>query len=121
MRQQSKPEIIRCLLAAYTSKNREVVEKLLADDFTFTSPYDDRIDKAAYFERCWPNSERMRSVDFENIAETDGQVFVLYKVVTDEGKEFRNTEVFTFHGHRVREISVYFGATYKDGLFVQQQ
>ena len=121
MRHQSKPEIIRSLFAACKSKNREVVEKLLADDFRFTSPYDDRIDKAAYFETCWPNSERMRSVDVENIAETDGQAFVLYKVVTDEGKEFRNTELFTFYGDHVREISVYFGATYKDGAFVRQQ
>jgi ketosteroid isomerase-like protein len=121
MRPQSKPEIIRSLFAAYMSKNREVVEKLLADDFRFTSPYDDRIDKAAYFERCWPNSERMRSVDIESIAETDGQAFVLYKVATDEGKIFRNTELFTFLGNHVREVSVYFGPTYKDGVFVREQ
>jgi ketosteroid isomerase-like protein len=121
MPQQSKPDVIHRLFAAYMSKDRAVVENLLADDFTFTSPYDDRIDKAAYFQRCWPNSERMKSVAVERIAETGAHAFVLYKIVTSEGKEFRNTELFTFDGDRVREINVYFGATYRDGAFLRQQ
>lgn len=54
---RSKPEIIRSMFAAYRSKDRATVEALLTDDFTFTSPYDDAIGKAVYFERCWPNSQ----------------------------------------------------------------
>ena len=45
-------EIIRSYFAAYKAKDRKRVEKLLSDDFSFTSPYDDAIDKAAYFDRC---------------------------------------------------------------------
>jgi hypothetical protein len=46
---------------------------------------------------------------------------VLYKCITDEGKEFRNTEFFRFEGDRIKQIDVYFGATYKDGAFVKQR
>jgi ketosteroid isomerase-like protein len=59
-------EIIRRLFDAFKTKNRGVADELLSDDFTFTSPYDDRIDKATYFER-WPNSDRIRSHAIENI------------------------------------------------------
>ena len=39
------------IFAAYMTNDRKIVEDSLADDFRFTSPYDDRIDKATYFER----------------------------------------------------------------------
>src|SRR5438876_6720026 len=52
----TKSDLIRKYFAAYRTKDRKVLEDGLAEDFTFTSPYDDAIDKAAYFERCWPLS-----------------------------------------------------------------
>ena len=42
-------ELVREFFSAYRSGNREFVENLLSDDFTFTSPLDDHIDKATYF------------------------------------------------------------------------
>src|ERR1700704_1712305 len=75
---RSKADIIRSMFAAYKSKDRATVETLLTDDFTFTSPYDDAIDKASYFERCWPNSERIRTHVIEKIFEQGGEAFVLY-------------------------------------------
>jgi ketosteroid isomerase-like protein len=121
MSARSKTEIIRSMFAAYRSKDRATVEELLTDDFTFTSPYDDAIDKAAYFERCWPNSERIRTHALEKIFEQGNEAFVLYKCVTNDGDEFRNTEFFTFAGDQVRQINVYFGATYRNGSFVKAQ
>ena len=53
MPRQSKAEIIRGLFAAYLSNDRKAVEDAFADGFRFTSPYDDEIDKATYFVRCW--------------------------------------------------------------------
>jgi ketosteroid isomerase-like protein len=116
---RSKPDIVRSYFAAYRSKDRQVVEDLLTDDFTFTSPYDDAIDKAAYLERCWPNSERIRTNVIEKVFTESAEAFVRYKCVTNDGKEFRNTEFWTFDGDRIREIAVYFGATYRDGAFVK--
>jgi ketosteroid isomerase-like protein len=40
-----KAEIIRAIFAAYLSNDRKAVEEALTDDFRFTSPYDDEIDK----------------------------------------------------------------------------
>lgn len=117
----NRPDIIRRCFAAYMSKDRQVLEDALADDFTFTSPYDDAIDKATYFVRCWPNSDRMRSLEVEEIFDRGGEAFVRYRVVTNEGKEFRNVEFFRFDGDRIREINVYFGASYRNGAFVREQ
>jgi ketosteroid isomerase-like protein len=123
MSPRSKSDIIRSFFAAYKSKDRKVVENLLTDDFTFTSPYDDAIDKATYFERCWPISisKRIQTHNLEKIFAEGSEAFVLYKCITDEGKEFRNTEFFRFEGDRIRQVYVYFGATYKDGAFIKQQ
>jgi len=57
----SKAEMIRGIFAAYMSNDRKVVEDALTDDFRFTSPYDDEIDKATYFERCWAQQQLDRA------------------------------------------------------------
>jgi ketosteroid isomerase-like protein len=115
----SKAQIIRTCFAAYKARDRQAVEDLFTDDFRFTSPYDDEIDKAAYFERCWPHSVRIRAHVLERIFEDGDEAFVTYKCTMDDGEEFRNTEFFRFDGDNVRRIDVYFGATYKDGVFVK--
>jgi len=46
-----RERLIRNLFAAYLGNDRQRVADALADDFRFTSPFDDDIDKAAYFER----------------------------------------------------------------------
>jgi ketosteroid isomerase-like protein len=80
-----KSDIIRSCFDAYGSKDRKTVERLLTDDFTFTSPYDDAIDKTAYFERCWPNSDRIQTHVLEKICEESGEAFILYRCITNEG------------------------------------
>ena len=117
----SKPEIIRAIFAAYLSNDRKVVEKSLTDDFRFTSPYDDEIDKATYFERCWRSSDSIERHELEKIFVEGDEAFVTYKCVAKGGKNFRNTEFFTFKGDKVKRIDVYFGATYEDGAFMKQQ
>jgi ketosteroid isomerase-like protein len=116
----SKSDLIRNCFAAYKTKDRAAIDALLADDFTFTSPYDDKIDRAEYFVRCWPNADRIKAHILERIFVEGDEAFVTYKCVTNDGKEFRNTEFFSFTGDQVREINVYFGATYRDGAFVKQ-
>jgi ketosteroid isomerase-like protein len=117
----NKSELIRALFAAYRANDRASVEKSFTDDFTFTSPYDDRIDKATYFERCWRVSDWIERQALEKIFVEGEEAFVTYEVVAKDGKRFRNTEFFRFDGERIRSIDVYFGATYKEGVFVKQQ
>jgi ketosteroid isomerase-like protein len=115
-----KSEIIRALFAAYSARDRMAVEDALAEDFRFTSPYDDEIDKATYFERCWRNSDWIERHDLEKMAVIGDEAFVTYRCLAKGGRSFRNTEFFRFEGDRVKRIDVYFGATYQDGVFVKQ-
>ena len=117
----SKTEIIRALFAAYLSNDRRAVEASYTDDFRFTSPFDDEIDKATYFERCWRVSDWIERQDLEKIMVDSEAAFVTYRCVAKDGKSFRNTEFFTFAGDRIRRIDVYFGATYQHGVFVRQR
>ena len=62
----SVSQVIRKCYAAYQTGDRGAIEPLLSEDFTFTSPLDDHIDRAAYFSRCWPNSEHIRAFTIES-------------------------------------------------------
>jgi len=57
--------IARACLQAYADKDRATIEALIDDDFHFTSPLDNALDRATYFKICWPNSAAMMS--FENV------------------------------------------------------
>jgi ketosteroid isomerase-like protein len=117
---QHKADTIRAVFAAYLANDRSAVEHALADDFRFTSPYDDHIDKVTYFERCWRNSDWIERHDLERIFVEGDEAFVTYTCVATNGKSFRNTEFFAFEGDKIKRIDVYFGATYQNGVFVRQ-
>ena len=118
----AKSDLIHNCFAAYKNRDRGVLEKAFAEDFTFTSPYDDHISKAEYFQRCWPvGSSGQMSNEIERIFEHDNAAFVTYRCAIEKGETFRNTEFFVFEGERVKSIDVYFGASYNDGKFVKQE
>ena len=116
--------IVRAVFAAYVAKDRTTIERLIAPDFHFTSPLDNRIDRETYFERCWPNSEWTEAFDFVRFTAGDDQVAVTYEARSTGGKRFRNTEIFTLRGDQVVEVEVYFGwslpHTASAGGFVDQ-
>src|SRR5436305_7118395 len=116
----SRAATIRAIFAAYMRNDRRVVEDALAEDFRFTSPYDDQIDKKTYFERCWKNSDWIERHELEKIFVEGDEAFVTYKCTAGGGKSFRNTEFFVFAGDKVRRIDVYFGASHQDGAFIKQ-
>lgn len=120
MRDRTKAEIVRGLFAAYMSNDRKAVEDALTADFRFTSPYDDAIDKATYFERCWRNSDWIERHELERIFVDGEGAFVTYNCVAKSGQNFRNTEFFAFDGDSIKSIDVYFGATYENGVFVKK-
>jgi ketosteroid isomerase-like protein len=103
-------QIARDIYGAYASGDRSVVEALLSDDFTFYSPADVGIDRARYFERCWPNSELIGDVAFVRLAELGDEVVVTYEGTRTDGSRFRNTEVLTFKGEKICKAEVYFGS-----------
>jgi len=102
-------KLARDCYGAYESGDRRVVEELLSDDFTFYSPADVGIDRATYFERCWPNSGQIKAFEFKRLVEAGDEVVVTYEATRTDGTRFRNTEVLTFAGDKIRRAEVYFG------------
>jgi len=107
--------LVRRCYQAYAAGDRQAMEGLLSDDFTFSSPWDDHIGRAAYFARCWPHSRQIRSIAIEDIVEHGPDVFVRYRAALHTGKEFRNVEVFRCHAGRIAAVDVYFGRTLAEG------
>lgn len=105
----SRSHLVRSCFAAYQSGDRRVVEALLADDFTFSSPVDVGIDRTIYFERCWPGSETLEAFEFKRFHEVGDEVVVTYEAERSDGRRFRNTEVFGFEADRIKSVEVYFG------------
>ena len=102
-------QIARECYGAYESGDRSVVERLLTDDFTFYSPADPGIDRARYFERCWPNAQLIERFEFKRLIERGDEVVVTYESTRTDGSRFRNTEVLAFDGDKIRKAEVYFG------------
>jgi ketosteroid isomerase-like protein len=109
MTSTARTDVVRRCYAAYESGEREVVEELLTDDFRFWSPADPGIDRATYFERCWPNNEHLRAFEFVRLHEVGDEAVVTYEAERTDGSRFRNTEIFGFAGDRIRTVEVYFG------------
>jgi SnoaL-like domain len=80
--------IARAAYEAYVAKDLAAIEELIAEDFHFTSPLDNRIDRATYFARCWPNSEAIKSFDFINLVADGDRVFVTYEGRRANGRAF---------------------------------
>jgi ketosteroid isomerase-like protein len=110
--------VVRAYFGAYESEDRDAAEQLLSKDFTFTSPNDDAIDRATYFERCWPQGDAARDQTIEAIVVDGQKAFVTYSCATGNGKSFRNTEVITFSGEQIASVDVYFGPAWQDGVIV---
>jgi ketosteroid isomerase-like protein len=94
---------------AYETGDRQLIEDLLAEDLVFFSPPDPGIDRAAYFERCWPNAGNIDAFEFVRLIEAGDEVLVTYESTRSDGSRFRNTEVLTFAGGKIARIEVYFG------------
>jgi hypothetical protein len=88
---------------------KAALEALLADDFHFTSPLDNRLDRETYFRRCWPNSEVIEGFDFVHLVPDGDRVFVTYEGRNTNGHRFRNTETHTIRDQHIVEVEVYFG------------
>jgi ketosteroid isomerase-like protein len=102
-------QLVRAAYGAYESGDRAALEELLAEDLVFYSPPDPGIGRAAYFERCWPNWEAIESFDLVRMVENGDEVIVTYESTKTDGRRFRNTEVLTFDGDKIRKQEVYFG------------
>ena len=103
-------DTVRAMFDAYWKQDRASADRLLADGFTFTSPQDDHIDKAAFFDRCFPTADRFVSYDLVHVVPTDGDdVFVMYEYRLTTGEVHRNVEILTVRDGVIFETQVFFG------------
>ncbi len=102
-------QLTRDLYDAFAAGDRERVERLLDDDFAFSSPLDVGLDRSGYFERCWPGAGRRQQFEFVRLAEVGDEVVVTYELTHADGRRGCNTEVVGFRGGRIRSVEVYFG------------
>jgi len=100
--------VARAALKAYVDKDRDAIEALLADDFHFTSPLDNALDRATYMRRCWPNSRTTEAFDEVAATETGDLAFVVYEARAG-GHRFRNCEMYLVRDGKLRSVEVYFG------------
>src|SRR5438105_4469433 len=105
---EDKIAVAKACFEAFVAKDRAAVEALIAEEFSFTSPLDNRIDRATYFERCWPNSEGIDGFDFVNLVAHGDLVFVTYEGHAGDHL-FRNTEILRVVDGKIVEVEVYFG------------
>ncbi len=101
-------KIARASYLAYVNKDRAAIEALIDEGFHFTSPLDNRIDRATYFARCWPNCETIISFEFIHVVSSGERVFVTYEGSSTRGR-FRNTELLTIKHGKIVEVQVFFG------------
>jgi ketosteroid isomerase-like protein len=99
----------RELYLAFAAGDRDFVDGILAEEFTFSSPVDVGLDRAGYFERCWPGAGQGQRFEFVRLVETGDEIIVTYELTRRDGARGRNTEVLTFDGNRITRAEVYFG------------
>jgi ketosteroid isomerase-like protein len=106
----SPTSIVEAAFRHYRSQDRDAAFPLYADDFTFTSPRDDHIDKAAFFARCFPTADRFKEQRLLHVTPVDRElVLAHYEFELMTGDRYRNVEAFTVRDGLIREVQVFFG------------
>ena len=105
-----RKQIARDSYAAFAAGDRSFFERRLSPDFQFSAPPDPMLDRAGYFERCWPGAGRGQEFHFVRVIESGNEVVVTYESDTSGGGWGRNTEIITFDDEdNIVRTEVYFG------------
>ena len=106
----SPVDVVEAAFRYYRSQDRDAALPLYAGEFTFTSPQDDHIDKAVFFERCFPTAARFREHRLLTVTRADPElVLVYYEYELVTGERYRNMEAITVREGLIREVRVFFG------------
>ena len=111
MAEASKTEIIRALFAAYLANDRRAVEALSRTISASPVPYDDGIDKATYFERCWRGTTGSSGRIWKGSWSRARRPLSLIAASQRTERVSATPSSSPSQGGRVRRIDVYFGAT----------
>ncbi len=109
MPEHTRLDLVRDSYRAYEERDRDLIEEVMGEGLTFFAPTDPGIDRAEYFERCWPNATTTKAFEFKRLREMGDEVLVTYEATRTDGTRFRNTEIFAFDGGKITRVEVYFG------------
>jgi hypothetical protein len=109
MTESDRIQTARACYEAYATGDRALIERTFSSGFRFSSPDDPLLDRAGFFERCWPGAGRIAHFDIVRIAAHGDDVIVTYEATRADGTRFRNTEVLGFSGDQVVRCEVYYG------------
>lgn len=107
--ERANADLIRQCYQCWESGDRATLDSLLAADFTFTSPNDDHISKAEYWDVCWVHQPEVNPMDIEVLMVNEREGFARYSSEGSDGRRFRNTEYFQFENGQIKAVEVYFG------------
>jgi len=105
----SVEKTVRAYYTAFEKKDWDLMEQILADGFTFSSPLDDHISTEAFKERCWPNAYNIKRFDVEKLMVNGDEALVITNGWTMTGKLFRNGEYFRLKDGKIIEYECFFG------------
>ncbi|MEO8261179.1 MAG: nuclear transport factor 2 family protein [Pseudolysinimonas sp.] len=106
----SNSDIVHQFMTAFQTQDRELAESLAADDFHFTSPQDAHIDRAEWFEKCFPSVGHFTDHRLLQVIEADDDLVLLrYEYELENGERYRNCEAQTVRDGQIHEVEVYFG------------
>jgi hypothetical protein len=109
---QQAEQAVRNYLTGFEQRDWNMTSSQFADGFTFSSPnHDDHIPVEVFKERCWPQSQHFKNVEFTQILVSGDHGFALYNVTTTEGKLIRNIDYYTFSKGKIKSIECFFGGT----------
>ncbi len=95
--------------SAFARGDRHFIEEHLAGNFTFSAPPDPHLDRAGYFERCWPGAGKGGVIEFIRLIESGDEVVITYEAKLPNGGKGVNTEILTFDSDKLCRAEVYFG------------
>jgi hypothetical protein len=100
---------VRAYYTAFETKDWNLMEHLLADGFTFSSPLDDHINARLFQERCWPNAYNIKRFDLDKVVVKGDEAFVICNGWTTGGKLFRNSDYFKLKDGKINAYECFFG------------
>jgi ketosteroid isomerase-like protein len=105
-------DTIRKWYEGWETKDWPPLDRLLTDDFTFTSAAgDDHISKATFKTRCWESQiDFIGRFELRHVFGHGNEAFVMYVCQTKNGKSFRNVEYLRLRGDKIEAIECYFGS-----------
>ena len=102
-------DTVLAFVRAFQEQDQHAAEALMHEDFVFTSPQDDHLDRTAWLERCFPTADHFDSPAVTlQIVETDGIVLHRYEYAV-QGVRYRNLEATRVTDGTVHEVEVFFG------------